>query len=210
MSSTGCRTAASTSPTSASIATRRATVASTWRSAGSGGTGRSGTSPTAELCALTNRFANVLDGLGVARGDRVFVLTDRIPELYVSVLGTLKHGSVACTLFSAFGPEPIRQRLTIGDGRVLVTTERSTGARSRRSATRCPRSSTCCSSAARASRPNVPGTVDYSSLMDAAGDEFDSRGDDARRHGAAALHQRHDRYAEGRGPRARGGTVPIS
>jgi acetyl-CoA synthetase len=38
------------------------------------------------------------------------------------VLGTLKHRSVACTLFSAFGPEPIRQRMEIGDARVLVTT----------------------------------------------------------------------------------------
>src|SRR5581483_10424367 len=31
--------------------------------------------------------------------------------------------AVACTLFSAFGPEPIRQRMELGDARVLVTTE---------------------------------------------------------------------------------------
>jgi len=71
----------------------------------------------------TARFANALAGLGVGRADRVFVLTGRIPELYVAALGALKNGSVFCPLFSAFGPEPIRQRLTIGDGRVLVTTE---------------------------------------------------------------------------------------
>ena len=76
-----------------------------------------------DLHGLTNRFANVLAGLDVARGDRVFVLSGRIPELYISVLGALKHGAVACPLFSAFGPEPIRQRLEIGGGRVLVTTE---------------------------------------------------------------------------------------
>ncbi len=70
----------------------------------------------------TARFADVLDTLGVARGDRVFTLTGRVPELYTSVLGTLRHGSVACVLFSAFGPEPIRQRLELGDARVLVTT----------------------------------------------------------------------------------------
>jgi len=45
------------------------------------------------------------------------VLLGRVPELHVAVLGTLKHRAVACTLFSAFGPEPIRQRLAIGDGR---------------------------------------------------------------------------------------------
>ena len=76
----------------------------------------------AELQALTNRFANVLRRLGLQKGERVFVLAGRIPELYVAALGTLKNGSVFCPLFSAFGPEPIRQRITIGDGRVLVTT----------------------------------------------------------------------------------------
>ena len=75
-----------------------------------------------ELRTLTNRFANVLKTLGVGKGDRVFMLAGRIPELYLSALGTLKNGSVFCPLFSAFGPEPIRQRLSIGDGRVLVTT----------------------------------------------------------------------------------------
>jgi acetyl-CoA synthetase len=75
-----------------------------------------------ELAARTNRFANVLRGLGVGKGDRVFTLLGRVPELYISVLGTLKNTSVFCPLFSAFGPEPIRQRLALGDARVLVTT----------------------------------------------------------------------------------------
>jgi acetyl-CoA synthetase len=76
----------------------------------------------AQLQSHTNRVANVLGRLGVARGERVFVLAGRIPELYITALGTLKHGSVFCPLFSAFGPEPIHQRMIIGDGRVLVTT----------------------------------------------------------------------------------------
>jgi acetyl-CoA synthetase len=77
----------------------------------------------ADLRTATNRFANVLEDLGVAVGERVFVLTGRRLELYVAVLGTLKRRAVACTLFSAFGPEPIRQRMELGDARVLVTTE---------------------------------------------------------------------------------------
>ena len=72
---------------------------------------------------LTNRFANALQGLGVTQGDRVFVLAGRIPELYIAALGTLKHRAVFCPLFSAFGPEPIRARLVIGQAKVLVTTE---------------------------------------------------------------------------------------
>jgi acetyl-CoA synthetase len=76
----------------------------------------------ADLLTQTNRFANVLQLLGVGKGERVFLLAGRIPELYISALGALKNGSVFCPLFSAFGPEPIRQRLSIGNGRVLVTT----------------------------------------------------------------------------------------
>ena len=76
----------------------------------------------ATLKLQTDRFASALDALGVKRGERVFVLAGRIPELYVAALGTLKHGAVFCPLFSAFGPGPIEQRLRLGDARVLVTT----------------------------------------------------------------------------------------
>ncbi|MFD9890918.1 acetate--CoA ligase [Amycolatopsis sp. NPDC059027] len=76
----------------------------------------------AELSERTNRFANLLRGLGVRTGDRVFTLLGRVPDLYVATLGTLKAGCVLSPLFSAFGPEPIRQRLNLGEGTVLVTT----------------------------------------------------------------------------------------
>ena len=75
----------------------------------------------AELAESSNRFANILDTLGVVAGERVFVLMQRTADLYVAALGTLKHRSVLCPLFAAFGPEPIRQRLELGTGCVLVT-----------------------------------------------------------------------------------------
>jgi acetyl-CoA synthetase len=75
-----------------------------------------------DLNLQTNRFANVLGKLGLRKGDRVFTLLGRIPELYVTCLGALKAGCVFSPLFSAFGPDPIRQRITLGDARVLVTT----------------------------------------------------------------------------------------
>jgi len=76
----------------------------------------------ADLAAETNRFANVLAGLGIGKGDRVYSLLGRVPALYVAALGTLKNGSVFSPLFSAFGPEPIKARMTIGGARVLITT----------------------------------------------------------------------------------------
>jgi acetyl-CoA synthetase len=75
----------------------------------------------AGLAGRTSRFANVLRSLGVGRGERVFSLLPRVPELYVAALGTLKNASVFCPLFSAFGPEPIRERMRIGDAKVVVT-----------------------------------------------------------------------------------------
>lgn len=77
----------------------------------------------AELKVLSNRFANLLRGLEVGRGDTVAVLAGRVPELYWAALGTLKNTSVFCPLFSAFGPEPVFQRLSLGEARVLLTTE---------------------------------------------------------------------------------------
>lgn len=76
----------------------------------------------ADLATHSSRFASVLRALGIGRGDRVFSLLGRCPELYIAVLGTFKNASVFCPLFSAFGPEPVRQRLHLGTGRVLVTT----------------------------------------------------------------------------------------
>ena len=77
----------------------------------------------AELKRLTDRFANVLRGLSAGKGDRLFVLAGRIPELYVGVLGGLKTGMTVSPLFSAFGPEPIRTRIEMGEGKILLTTE---------------------------------------------------------------------------------------
>ncbi len=122
-----------------------------------------------ELAAATNRFANVLGGLGINAGDRVFVLLGRVPQLYISVLGALKAKCVASPLFSAFGPEPIATRLEIGAGKVLVTTE----ALYRRKVERM-----------RPQLPNlihviltddgapVPGTIRWSQLMAGASDDF--------------------------------------
>ena len=71
----------------------------------------------------TNRFANVLHNLGVGQEEVVSSLLGRIPELYITALGTLKNGSVYCPLFSIYGPEPIYQRLSKGKIKVLVTTK---------------------------------------------------------------------------------------
>jgi acetyl-CoA synthetase len=76
----------------------------------------------AALSALAGRFAGLLARLGVGKGDAVFCLTGRIPELYVATLGSLRSGCLFSPLFSAFGPEPIETRMRLGAAKVLVTT----------------------------------------------------------------------------------------
>ena len=77
----------------------------------------------AQLSSLSNRFANVLQGLGIGAGARLFVLCERGLELYLGVLGGLKNGCVVSPLFCAFGPEPLETRLRLGEGSVLLTSE---------------------------------------------------------------------------------------
>lgn len=76
----------------------------------------------AQLSELSNKFGNVLRTLGIAKGDRVFVFMPRTPELYVSVLGTLKVGAIVGPLFEAFMEAAVRDRLENSEAVAIVTT----------------------------------------------------------------------------------------
>jgi acetyl-CoA synthetase len=75
-----------------------------------------------ELAARSSQFANVLDELGVEVGERVFSYMPRIPEHYVAMIGTLKHGAVWGGINERFGPDGISYRLDDCDAKVVVTT----------------------------------------------------------------------------------------
>ncbi len=96
---------------------RRDKVALLWE----GKNGETETYTFGELSMLTSKFANVLAGLGVAKGDRVFTFMERIPEIYIAVFGGLKLGAIVGPLFADFGPDPARDRLQDSGAKVLVT-----------------------------------------------------------------------------------------
>ena len=75
-----------------------------------------------DLQQSANRFGNILRKFAVDKGDSVFLLLGRVPELYFSVVGALRAGCVVSPLFSAFGQEPIFNRMKQTKARVLVTT----------------------------------------------------------------------------------------
>ncbi|MFC1814429.1 acetate--CoA ligase [Thermodesulfobacteriota bacterium] len=75
-----------------------------------------------ELSLLSSKFANALiKNTGFQRGDRVFFFLERVPEIFIGILGTLKAGGVIGPLFSAFGPEAVKDRMADSGAKVLVT-----------------------------------------------------------------------------------------
>jgi len=75
-----------------------------------------------DLSKLSNKFANVLvRNLGVQKGDRVFFFLERVPEIYIGILGTLKAGGVIGPLFSAFGPDAVKDRVADSEANILIT-----------------------------------------------------------------------------------------
>ena len=151
----------------------------------------------AELAAETNRFANVLTGLGVRAGDLVFGLSGRSPELYVAILGALKARCGVAPLFSAFGPEPVRQRLKAGRGRVLVTTAAAYRQKVVPVRDDLPDLEFVLLVGEGADAADGPGVQALAPLMAAASDEYAIAADGSRGHVLRALHQRHDGHAEG-------------
>jgi acetyl-CoA synthetase len=125
------------------------------------------------LAEQTSRFANALRGLGVVKGDRVFVLSSRIPELYVACLGTLKALGVFAPLFSAFGPEPIAARIGLGDGRVLVTTEALYRKKIAPMREKLRSLRHVIVIGAGGGRTDIPGTLDFASLLEDASPRFE-------------------------------------
>ncbi|MDD1772253.1 MAG: acetate--CoA ligase [Methanomassiliicoccales archaeon] len=74
-----------------------------------------------ELSRLSSEFAGGLLKLGVSKGDRVFVYLDRTSELFIALIGITKMGGIAGPLFSALGPEAVRDRVADGGPAAIVT-----------------------------------------------------------------------------------------
>jgi len=74
-----------------------------------------------DLRALSNTIANFLCELGILPGERVCLFMDRVPELYIGLLGILKTGAVVQPLFSAFGDESLLVRLQNAETTAIIT-----------------------------------------------------------------------------------------
>ncbi len=71
---------------------------------------------------LSNKFGNVLKGLGVGKGDRVFVFMPRSPELYIGAMGIAKVGAILGPLFEAFMEDAVKDRMLDSGAKAIITT----------------------------------------------------------------------------------------
>src|SRR6184192_645842 len=76
-----------------------------------------------ELHADVNKFANVLKGLGVQRGDRVAIYLPMVPEVAVAMLACARIGAVHTVVFGGFSPDSIRDRITDSGAIAVVTAD---------------------------------------------------------------------------------------
>jgi acetyl-CoA synthetase len=64
-----------------------------------------------ELHAQVQRFANVLKGLGIRRGDRVAIYMGMCPELAIAMLACARIGAVHSVIFGGFAAQAIVDRV---------------------------------------------------------------------------------------------------
>ena len=74
-----------------------------------------------DLKVLSNKFANLLGGLDVAKGDRALLMVPRIPEWYVSLLGMIKLGVVPMPTTTLCTPKDIEYRVNRAEASVAIT-----------------------------------------------------------------------------------------
>nr|WP_211284640.1 acetate--CoA ligase [Rummeliibacillus pycnus] len=75
-----------------------------------------------EVKKWTNKAANVFQQAGLEKGDRLFVFMPRSPELYFSIIGSIKKGIIVGPLFEAFMEGAVYDRLSDSGAKALVTT----------------------------------------------------------------------------------------
>jgi acetyl-CoA synthetase len=74
-----------------------------------------------DIRVYSNSIAAFLRSLGLRNEDRICLFMDRVPELYIGLVGILKIGAIAQPLFSAFGDESLHVRLENAGTAAIIT-----------------------------------------------------------------------------------------
>ncbi|GGG83471.1 acetate--CoA ligase [Edaphobacter dinghuensis] len=78
-----------------------------------------------DLHEQVQRFANVLKGLGVKRGDRVAIYMGMCPELAIALLGCARIGAIHSVIFGGFAAHAIVDRVNDSECVAVITQDTS-------------------------------------------------------------------------------------
>lgn len=76
-----------------------------------------------ELFSEVKRFANVLKGMGINKGDRVGIYMPMVPELVIAVLACARIGAIHSVVFAGFSAQSLNERLIDAGTRLLITAD---------------------------------------------------------------------------------------
>jgi acetyl-CoA synthetase len=76
-----------------------------------------------DLYREVNKFANVLETLGVRRGDRVAIYLPLIPEVVIAMLACARIGAIHSVVFGGFSSDSLRDRINDAEAKVLITAD---------------------------------------------------------------------------------------
>ena len=76
-----------------------------------------------ELAKATAKMANVLEELGVRRGDRVVIYLPMIPEAAYAMLACARIGAIHSIVFAGFSPDALAARVNGCDAKVVITAD---------------------------------------------------------------------------------------
>ncbi|MFV1991688.1 MAG: AMP-binding protein, partial [Acidimicrobiales bacterium] len=76
-----------------------------------------------DLLSEVSKFANVMKGLGIERGDRVAIYMPMIPELPIAMLACTRIGAVHSVVFGGFSPDSLIDRINDAECKILITAD---------------------------------------------------------------------------------------
>ncbi len=76
-----------------------------------------------QLHSEVSKFANVLKGLGIGKGDRVVLYLPMIPEAAYAMLACTRIGAIHSIVFAGFSPDALGARVNGCDAKLVITAD---------------------------------------------------------------------------------------
>ena len=76
-----------------------------------------------DLYVEVQKCANMLEALGVKKGDRVVIYLPLIPEAAIAMLGCARIGAIHSVIFGGFSPDSVRDRVNDAQAKVVITAD---------------------------------------------------------------------------------------